>query len=175
MEENSNLTKPVKGNAIYLSLGSNLGDRKGNLTRAREAIRQQIGEEALVSKIYQSEAWGYSSPHGFYNCCVELFCSLEPLALLNALLAIEESMGRTREGGGYADRIIDIDLLFYGDRILEHPRLILPHPALERRRFVLVPLAEIAPELVHPRSGLNILEMLDRCPDQALLSPLEES
>ena len=169
------MSKPVKGNAIYLSLWSNLGDRKRNLTRALEAIGKEIGDAIKVSKMYQSEAWGYSSPHGYFNCCVELHSSLEPLALLDALLAIEESMGRTRKGSGYADRSIDIDLLFYGDRIMEHPRLILPHPALEKRRFVLEPLAEIAPELVHPRSGLKIGEILDRCPDQALLSPLEES
>jgi len=164
----------VKGNTIYLSMGSNLGDRMRMLILAREAFREQIGDLVKVSKVYQSEAWGYSSPNSFYNCCVSVHTLLAPLAVLDALMAIEESLGRIRKGGGYADRNIDIDLLFYGDILMEHPRLILPHPALEKRRFVLEPLAEIAPEFVHPRSGLKVREMLEHCPDESILTPVEE-
>jgi 2-amino-4-hydroxy-6-hydroxymethyldihydropteridine diphosphokinase len=166
---------PVKGTAIYLSLGSNLGDRKRNLNRAREAIRDQIGDPIKLSGVFHSEAWGYSSTHSFYNCCISVLTRLEPLVVLDALLSIEESMGRVREEGGYADRLIDMDLLFYGDRIMNHPRLILPHPDLDKRRFVLEPLAEIAPALVHPRSGLNITELLARCTDQSVLTPVKNA
>lgn len=168
------MLKPVKGTVIYLSLGSNLGDRMSNLNRAREIIRDQIGDPLRLSGVYESEAWGYSSSHSFYNCCLSLCTRLEPLAVLETLLSIEASLGRIRKDEGYADRLIDMDLLFYGDRILDHPRLTLPHPALEKRRFVLQPLAEIAPELVHPVNGLQIRELLERCPDQSLLTLVKE-
>lgn len=145
-----------------------------NLARAREAIRKQIGDLEKESNIYQSEPWGYSSPHSFYNCTLAVLTHLEALGVLDVLMAIEASMGRIRKGSGYSDRLIDIDLLFYGDLVMEDPRLTLPHPALEKRRFVLEPLHEIAPALVHPRSGLSIRELLARCPDKARLIPVKE-
>ena len=154
------MTKELQGEIIYLSLGSNLGDRMQNLRQAGELFEKQAGDLLKVSKIYQSEAWGYSSSNDFYNCCLSGICHLEPLALLETLMEIETSLGRIRKGGGYSDRLIDIDLLFYGDSILEEPRLTLPHPAIANRRFVLLPLTEIAAELVHPVSGLTIQEML---------------
>lgn len=168
------MTKLVQGNTIYLSMGSNLGDKRMHLSRAREAIGDQVGDLVQASRIYQSEAWGYSSAHGFYNCSLSVHTLLEPLVLLDALLSIEKSQGRIRMQGGYADRVIDIDLLFYGDIIMEHPRLTLPHPALGKRRFVLEPLAEIAPDMVHPLSGLTIRKMLEQCPDKTMVFPLEE-
>lgn len=168
------MLKRVNGIVIYLSLGSNLGDRMRNLTRARDAIRDQIGDPLRLSGVYESEAWGYDSSHPFYNCCMSVRTRLEPLIVLDTLLSIEVSLGRIRKDGGYADRLIDMDLLFYGDRILDHPRLTLPHPALEKRRFVLHPLAEIAPELVHPKNGLQVEELLERCPDQTLLTQVKE-
>jgi len=169
------LIKPLKGTTIYLSLGSNLGNRMSNLTRAGEAIQNRIGNLVKMSGVYQSEAWGYTSTNSFYNSCLSVLTHLDPLSVLDALLAIEESMGRVRTEGGYADRIIDIDLLFYGDMSMEHPRLILPHPALDKRRFVLEPLAEIAPELVHPGRAINIRELLDRCSDKTILTRVKEN
>jgi len=150
-------------------MGSNLSDRLMNLTQAGEAIRKQIGDLVKQSGVYESEAWGYSSAHSFYNCCLSVRTQLPPLRVMDTLLSIETSMGRVRKEGGYADRLIDIDLLFYGDLVLDHPRLILPHPALHTRRFVLQPLADIAPEKTHPGSGLQVIELLDRCPDQSKL------
>lgn len=91
---------------------------------------------------------------------------LDPLPLMEEILAIEKTMGRERGFEGYADRLIDIDLLLYGDVILDHPRLKIPHPAMEQRRFVLEPLAEIAPDLIHPVKGLTIRRMLEECQDQ---------
>ena len=166
------LIKLVKGNTIYLSLGSNLGDKRMHLTRAQDVIGKQVGDLLRTSRIYQSEAWGYSSAHSFYNCSLSVQTLLEPLALLDALMSIEKSQGRIRIEGAYADRVIDIDLLFYGDTIMEHPRLSLPHPAMGKRRFVLEPLAEIAPDLVHPLFGLTIRDMLEHCPDKAMVIPL---
>jgi 2-amino-4-hydroxy-6-hydroxymethyldihydropteridine diphosphokinase len=164
----------LKGDLTYLSLGSNLGPREANLKRAGRSLIQRIGAEVSTSGIYESVPWGYESKHLFYNCCIGLITEMEPLTVLDEIISIEKEMGRRREPGGYKDRIIDIDLLFYGDRILTHSRLILPHPALEQRRFVLEPLHEIAPDLVHPVTGESIQTMLERCGDQSrvvLVSP----
>ena len=166
------MTKELQGEIIYLSLGSNLGDRMQNLRQARELIEKRVLDLPKVSKIYQSEAWGYSSSNDFYNCCLSGLSHLEPLALLETLMEIETSLGRIRKGGGYSDRLIDIDLLFYGDSILEESRLTLPHPAIANRRFVLLPLTEIAAELVHPVSGLTIQEMLQKCPGTDRVTPV---
>ena len=143
-----------------------------NLRQARELIEKRVVDLPKVSKIYQSEAWGYSSSNDFYNCCLSGLSHLEPLALLETLMEIETSLGRIRKGGGYSDRLIDIDLLFYGDTILEQARLTLPHPAIAKRRFVLLPLTDIAAELVHPVSGLTIKEMLQRCPGTDRVTPV---
>jgi 2-amino-4-hydroxy-6-hydroxymethyldihydropteridine diphosphokinase len=143
-----------------------------NLHQARELIAKQAVGPLKVSKIYQSEAWGYSSSNDFYNCCLSGLSHLEPLALLETLMEIETSLGRIRKGDGYSDRLIDIDLLFYGDTILKEPRLTLPHPAIANRKFVLLPLTDIAAELVHPVSGLTIQEMLQSCPGTDRVTPV---
>lgn len=155
---------------IYLSLGSNLGDRVKHLEVALGHVGEELGSLGKVSGIYESEPWGYSSDHSFCNCCVSVQTGLEPLPVLETLIRIEKGMGRERSSfdknrGAYADRIIDIDLLFYGDRQFKHPRLVLPHPALADRRFVLLPLHEIAPRLMHPVLGISITRMLEMCPD----------
>lgn len=155
---------------IYLSLGSNLGDRVNHLEVALEHIADQVGKLLTISGIYESEAWGYSSDHSFCNCCVSVRTALEPLQVLDSILVIERGMGRERTppgeaGDGYADRVIDIDLLLFGERLYDHPRLVLPHPALADRRFVLIPLKEIAPRLTHPLLKLSVSRMLDQCRD----------
>jgi 2-amino-4-hydroxy-6-hydroxymethyldihydropteridine diphosphokinase len=160
-------------NLIYLSLGSNLGDREMHLNEAKKLIRlRRIGTIESVSGIYESGSWGYSSENLYYNCCVSLRTSLPPLRLLDEILEIEREMGRRRTGTGYSDRIIDIDLLFYGDRKLDHPRLKVPHPAIGDRRFVLVPMVEIAPGFIHPVNGLTMAEMLRACPDLSVVTSL---
>lgn len=155
---------------IYLSLGSNLGDRVNHLEEALGQIADQVGKLVTISGIYESEAWGFSSEHSFCNCCVSVLTDLKPLQVLDSILEIEKGMGRDRNttgeaGEGYADRIIDIDLLMFGERQYDHPRLVLPHPAMADRRFVLTPLNEIAPSLMHPLLKISISRMLDRCTD----------
>lgn len=157
---------------IYLSLGSNLGHREQHLEEAQKQIQRRIGRLERVSRYYESKSWGYSSAYRFYNCCVSLRTSIGPLRLMELLLDIEQEMGRHRSGTGYSDRVIDIDLLFYGNSKLDHPNLTLPHPSMGNRRFVLFPLAEIAPDLIHPVTGLSITEMLDACTDQSEVSPV---
>jgi len=159
-------------NLIYLSLGSNLGRREQHLEEALKLIESRIGRIMAKSSFYESEPWGYTSENWFCNCCVSLRSNLQPLVLLDSLLALEKEMGRERRGTGYGDRIIDIDLLFYGDKRLDHPRLSLPHPSMGDRRFVLIPLAEIAPELIHPLTRLSISKMLQNCTDNTEVRPM---
>lgn len=161
-------------NLIYLSLGSNLGHREQHMDEALKLIQKQIGGIEKVSLYYESEAWGFSSDFRFCNCCLSLRSSMDPLALMDQLLDIERVMGRSREGLGYSDRVIDIDMLLYGDRKLDHPRLTLPHPSMGDRKFVLAPLAEIAPDLIHPTSRISISRMLKECTDKIEVKPLDQ-
>ncbi len=157
---------------IYLSLGSNLGRREQHLDEAVKLIQSRVGRIEAISPYYKSPAWGFASENWFCNCCLSLRSKLQPLLLLDQLLEIEKKMGRKRGGTGYGDRIIDIDVLLYGDRRFEHPRLLLPHPSMGDRRFVLVPLADIAPDLIHPVSGISISQMLQECSDQSEVAPM---
>jgi len=166
---------------IYLSLGTNLGRRELHLQEAVKLIQSRIGKPERVSRYYESEPWGYSSAHSFYNCCLCLKTKLAPILLMEELLAIEKEMGRQREKMDekqgerpYSDRIIDIDLLFYGDYQVVHPSLTLPHPSMEDRRFVLLPLAEIAPDLIHPVTGMSVERMLRQCEDKSVVRPVQD-
>ena len=159
-------------NLIYLSLGSNLGHRKQHLDEAIKLIQSRIGGIESVSRYYESEPWGYSSAYRFCNCCLSLRTTMDPLLLMDLLLDIEQALGRQREGLGYSDRVIDIDMLLFGERRLDHPRLSLPHPSMGDRRFVLAPLAEIAPGLIHPVTGSSISKMLQVCADQSEVVPM---
>lgn len=157
---------------IYLSFGSNLGYREQNLDKAIALIESRAGEIGRRSRYYESEPWGFSSENHFFNCCILAQTGMEPLALMDQLLEIEKEMGRERKGAGYSDRLIDIDLLLYDTIQMDHPRLVLPHPGMGNRKFVLLPLAEIAPELIHPVTGISIARMLQLCPDQTEVIPI---
>lgn len=136
----------------YLSLGTNIGNRRGNLIRAAALLAERTGDILALSSLYETEPWGFDSPHPFLNAALVLETGLSPLALLDATRLIEIEMGRVEKsvGGAYEDRTIDLDLLLYDDVVMQTPRLTLPHPLMHRRAFVLEPLAEIAPEAVHP-------------------------
>ncbi len=137
---------------VYLGLGTNLGDKEANLHTAVQQINMRIGKVTSLSAFYVTASWGFSSEHSFLNaaCCVDT--SLSPFEVLEKTQSIERDLGRTKKSvdGNYSDRLIDIDLLLYGDLILDTPALTLPHPLMHERRFVMEPLAEIAPKVVHP-------------------------
>lgn len=130
---------------IYLSLGTNLGSREDNLERALQLLQEQVGELLRRSSVHETTPWGFESSHMFLNLCVCMATSLSPLQLLAATKQIERQMGRTQksEQGHYADRVIDIDILLYDDAHVNESDLIIPHPHMYERDFVMLPLNEI--------------------------------
>ena len=139
----------------YVGLGSNLGDRAANLAEARRRL-DEAGRIGAVSSIYETEPWGVGPGQPDYlNQVVAITTPLPPSDLLKELLGIERKMGRVRSAPGDA-RVIDLDLLLYGDEVIDEPGLTLPHPRMCDRAFVLTPLAEIAPDALHPVNGLTI-------------------
>ncbi len=149
----------------YIGLGSNLGCRRANLLQAWTRLGEVKGVKLLVlSSPYRSEPVGMESTSWFINAVGGLQTSLQPEELLAEMLAVEAGLGRKRGmKGKLEDRPIDLDLLYWGDRICNDPKLILPHPEIARRLFVLLPLAEIGPALLHPVSHKTSLEMLQEC------------
>ena len=135
---------------IWLSLGSNLGDRLGNLQRARMDLESGGLKTIAQSSVYETAPWGYQSQNAFLNTCMVAETELVPYTVLTLLKSIETILGRTDKGIGYADRSIDIDILFYGTDTIHQNGLQVPHPRIAERSFVLIPLAEIAPLYVHP-------------------------
>lgn len=143
---------------VYIALGSNLGDRLANLQAALQRFAPQVVIDRQ-SSVYETEPWGYADQPAFLNMAVAAKTSLEPDALLVFLKNIEQEMGRAttfRNG----PRLIDLDILFYDELVLDTPPLVIPHPRLHERAFVLVPLADVAPEHLHPVLGETVLHLL---------------
>ena len=147
---------------VYLGLGTNIGDRQLNLTRAIELLSLALGKCIAVSRFIETAPWGFKSSNSFLNCAAAFETELQPTELLDTTESIERELGRTvkSQGGNYSDRIIDIDILIYGDEIIETERLTIPHPLMHKRDFVLQPMAEIAPDVVHPVLDKSIILLL---------------
>lgn len=154
---------------VYLLLGSNMGDRCEILARACELIEERCGTIVSRSPLYESEPWGFDASIWFVNQAVELMTDANPYLLMLMLLNIERELGRRRNciKRGYASRPIDIDMLYYDRLVTDTPDLVLPHPRLHERRFVLIPLCDIAPNWVHPVLKLTQRELLEKCEDKA--------
>jgi 2-amino-4-hydroxy-6-hydroxymethyldihydropteridine diphosphokinase len=157
---------------VYLSLGSNLGDRAANL---REAIQKlaDIGNVVTASSLYETEPVELTAQPWFLNCAVKLDTEKMPRQLISAILSLEQSMGRQRKQKK-GPRIIDIDILLFGSSVIEIPSLTIPHPKLHERRFVLEPLAEIAPDARHPVFKRSMRELRDALPPGQTVKRLAE-
>lgn len=151
-------------NTAYLLTGGNMGNRLNNLQQAAEFIQQNCGKIVVSSSVYETEAWGKTDQPAFLNQALQIETDLSPDALMQTLLDIESRMGRIRTVK-MGPRIIDLDILLINDLIQATPLLTIPHPALPLRKFALLPLAEIAPKLIHPVEKKTILELLQICPD----------
>ena len=153
---------------VVFSLGTNMGDRAANLTRAMQLLESSGLEKVAVSQVYETEPWGFMAEKAFYNMVAVYRTLLEPAGLMTVIAGIETSMGRVRSfsAAGYESRVIDIDILFYGDREINEGGLVIPHPRMAERRFVLQPLAELMPGRMHLVEGKSIQTMLSDCSDK---------
>jgi 2-amino-4-hydroxy-6-hydroxymethyldihydropteridine diphosphokinase len=158
-------------NTIFLITGGNIGNRKKNLQTAAALIEEQVGTIIQSSKIYETEPWGLSDQPAFYNQVHIVKNKLDAQTIIDTILKIETKMGRIRTVKNAA-RIIDIDILFFNDEIIHEPNLIIPHPEIINRRFVLMPLEEVAPEMIHPVLQKSIRELLFTCTDNLKVTPL---
>lgn len=145
----------------YLALGTNIGNKRRNMITAAALLAERVGDVLALSGFYETEPWGFQSENTFLNAALQLDTSLSPLELLKATQEIEIEMGRTQKSNGaYHDRIIDIDILLYEDLVLQTPELSLPHPLMHERLFVMEPLAEIAPNVIHPVFKKPVISLL---------------
>ena len=152
----------------YLLLGSNMGDRMEYLEKSREQLNRKAGKITKLSSVYESEPWGFDSAW-FLNQVVEMETGMDAPDLLKVIHGIEQEYGRQRKPGGYQPRTIDIDILFYGDQVIDMPDLIIPHPRIAERMFVLVPMAELVPGMIHPVERLSLSDLKRQCPDQSIV------
>ena len=159
-------------NTVYISLGSNQGDRLSHLQNGVDAIFNKVGQIQLIAKVYNTPALGFYGPD-FLNTCLVVKTELSAHEVLGNLLEIETQLGRERlKSGGYESRIIDLDLLFFNNDIIHTHELMVPHPQMPNRRFVLQPLYEIGPNQIHPTLNKPISELLKICEDKSVLKPI---
>lgn len=151
---------------VYLGLGTNIGNRRGNLVKAASLLAERVGDILALSGFMETEPWGFESENLFLNAAIKMETPLTPDELLSATQAIEREMGREKKSDGtYHDRVIDIDILLYDNRVIEQLGLIVPHPLMQERLFVMAPLAEIAPFERHPLLGRTFMELADSLRD----------
>ncbi len=146
-------------------LGSNLGDRINLINKAVELVGKQVGDILGVSSLYHTDPWGTETPLPYLNVAMSLNTDQSPDEVLGTILSIEKLLGRQRNGSRNEPRSIDIDMIFYGKLIINEKDLIIPHPRMHLRRFVLVPLCEIEPDFIHPELNLSVSELLNTCAD----------
>ena len=158
---------------LYLLLGGNLGDKSQVFKETTKLINEKVGKITCQSHIYETEPWGFESSDLFWNQVLELAVLISPQEVLNSTQQIEHQLGRTRAAQHYDSRIIDIDILFYGDQIISFENLTIPHPRIQDRKFALMPLNEIAPDLIHPVLQKSISQLLLECPDQLRVQKVE--
>jgi len=160
-------------NKVYLLTGGNLGNRLNNLEQARKLIEQYCGRIVHQSSVYETAAWGFKEQPDFYNQALEIETELSAAELMKTILMTEEKMGRKREIK-MGPRIIDIDILLYNDEMVSQSHLTIPHERLHERRFALMPLAEIAPDIIHPIFKKSITRLLSESTDTLNVNKIEQ-
>ena len=154
-------------NIVFLGIGTNLGNRGNNLKEAVSLIEEHIGQVLKSSFIYETEPWGFQSGDEFLNMVVKVETKLIPSGIMERILMIESLMGRVRGEKQYSSRVIDIDILLYERMVIDEKNLKVPHPLMHERKFVLVPLCEIEPDMVHPVLNKTISSLLKSCKDKS--------
>ena len=150
---------------IFLLTGSSIEPRLVHLEKAVNEISLRVGTLVKKSSVYESEPWGFKAESAFLNQVIVVNSNKSPDEVLDELLSIERKMGRTRVGKGYSSRIVDIDILFYNDELINQENLVIPHPRIHMRRFTLEPLVELAPGFIHPLLNKTNKELLNDCDD----------
>lgn len=158
---------------VFLSVGGNIGNKRLNFEKVYGMIDRQLGKIVQSSSIYETPPWGFQSENDFWNQVVVIETILEAEELLWRIHEIEDSFGRKRSEERYSSRQMDIDILYYDDEFFETKTLIVPHPKLHQRKFVLVPLVEIAPNFKHPLFRLTSLQMLENCHDESIIKKID--
>jgi len=158
---------------VILGIGTNLGNRGNNLKKAIASIRDHIGTVLESSSVYETEPWGFEAQDQFLNMVVKVETNLTPSGILGRILMIESLLGRTRDEKQYTSRVIDIDILFYEDLVIDEESLKIPHPKIHERNFVLVPLCEIEPEMIHPVLNKSAASLLKTCKDKSKVRLLD--
>jgi len=161
-------------NKVFIGIGSNIGDRTLNIEMALAKINDSVGQILAQSSIYETESWGFKSDNPFLNLVVLIDTALNPIDLLDALKRIEKLLGRQRRSIVYQNRPIDLDILFFNESVVNNPNLTIPHPYIQERMFVLKPLADIAPDLVHPVLKKSIRIMAENCMDKSSIKKIDK-
>ena len=156
---------------VDILLGGNVGNTLEIFNKAKVQMVEKAGQIIQESSLYQTEAWGFDSDP-FLNQVVTIETTLLPQELLQKLFSIETYFGRERKGSGYSARTLDLDILFVEDQVMNEPTLIIPHPRMAERRFVLEPLNELYPNRIHPITGKTISQMISGCPDNSRVEKL---
>lgn len=158
---------------VFIGLGGNIGNKPENFIRAHELVSKKLGKIILKSSVYETPPWGFNSEHLFWNQAVCIETILEPLELLWRIKEIEEMFGLKSKDERYTNREMDLDILYFDDDFLEDKDLTIPHPRIHERKFVLVPLVEIAPDFKHPLLRMTNLTLLENCKDKSIIRKVD--
>jgi 2-amino-4-hydroxy-6-hydroxymethyldihydropteridine diphosphokinase len=158
---------------IFLGIGGNIGNKQVNFNKVYTFIKNELGEIVKRSSVYETPPWGFSANENFWNQVLIIETRFSPTDVLQKITEIENTFGRERETGKYNSREMDIDILYFDELIIETEKLVIPHPRIQYRKFVLVPLNEIAYDFKHPLLRLTSFQMLEKCKDESVILKLE--